>query len=412
MIKIISAIANPKLVILLLTVGSPHAIHEQIASLAPLSGYFKKELEYRSSHQMRQALFGDNCGDGECAGNPDDGHRGVSSQIHQPKGKPHWPPENIHYLSNPKSLRTAKSTNGDSETRKSKFELDHIQAAEDDSELSSQEGAINRVLEIDAVISKQRNLLSTSVSLDAAVKAYLLGLDAIDFSKCTEKFQLAFRSHRQAWERAIPLLTKHNSLRGEMHTLFDQIKAGSEEDKAKLEGILADITQTWKEVELAAKTGSKNTPQEAEGEMIVRINNETYEYLTRDRLDSADLTSLVSARRQVWEAWFAGNTKRLEELCPSETVTGDSTNPDWLRLQRVLDDSKAFAASGAVLESLVFDHNLVQVYDNVAILYVDFHGATNSANKSSAMSGRAVEVFVKREQTWHNSGWFLSFNGE
>jgi hypothetical protein len=109
-----------------------------------------------------------------------------------------------------------------------------------------------RILQIDAVLAKQRDLLSQEMSLAQAVKAYLVGLEAIDFSGCSQAFTAAFQRHRDAWEAAIPFLEQHASLRGEMHQLFEQIGQVDEANHEELARHTQAIMGSWAEVEAAA----------------------------------------------------------------------------------------------------------------------------------------------------------------
>lgn len=110
--------------------------------------------------------------------------------------------------------------------------------------------AIRHVLDVDRVIARQRDLSTDTVSLATAVATYVRGIDAIDFTGCPPEFVAAFRRHRDAWESAIPYLETHAELRGEMHVLFDRLRA---EEPVALAAVLRPIMSTWDEVEPIAQ---------------------------------------------------------------------------------------------------------------------------------------------------------------
>jgi Domain of unknown function (DUF4440) len=135
--------------------------------------------------------------------------------------------------------------------------------------------------------------------------------------------------------------------------------------------------------------------------------NESYEYTTKEKLQDGDLQALIKSRREVWEAWFAGDVEKLKKILPADVITGDSSNPNWIMLDDILKESQTFGETGQKLISLVFTKNKVQVQGESVILYVHFEGRLGDKEKTTPISGRAVEIFVKRENKWHNSGWFL-----
>ncbi|MCA9194895.1 MAG: hypothetical protein KDB03_24155 [Planctomycetales bacterium] len=114
---------------------------------------------------------------------------------------------------------------------------------------SAARSAITLVLEIDRVLAHQRDRMSETVPLASAVEAYLVGLNAIDYSACPPAFVEAFAAHRKAWEQSIEFFKQHAVLRGEMHQLFDQIRQQSEEQKSQLDLHVTSIMDTWKRVE-------------------------------------------------------------------------------------------------------------------------------------------------------------------
>ena len=109
--------------------------------------------------------------------------------------------------------------------------------------------AIRAVLEEDTRLGGVRNHAPESMPLAEAVGAYVRSLDAIDFGECPADFTAAFERHRDAWQESIPYLEEYPELRGEIHDLFDEIRAVSADARMRIESIEKGIWDTWAEVE-------------------------------------------------------------------------------------------------------------------------------------------------------------------
>lgn len=109
--------------------------------------------------------------------------------------------------------------------------------------------AIAQVFAADSVLSKQRDHLPEKHSLATAVRAYVLGLDNIDFSKCPDEFAKAFSTHRDAWNASITFFEKHDGLNGEMHAVIEKIRQMDKAIVSELDKCLIPILDSWKEVE-------------------------------------------------------------------------------------------------------------------------------------------------------------------
>ncbi len=120
------------------------------------------------------------------------------------------------------------------------------------SEPSEYAAQINRILEIDGVLAKQRDLLPAKQSLKTAVETYVLGLRGLDFSKCPPEFTTAFAAHREAWSNSATFFANHLEIRGEMHHAIDEIRALNAATARELDTFMAPIFETWKEVEKQA----------------------------------------------------------------------------------------------------------------------------------------------------------------
>lgn len=128
------------------------------------------------------------------------------------------------------------------------------------SKLPRAAAAIRTVLEADTELGSVRNHAPESMPLAEAVRAYVRGLDAIDFDECPPDFTAAFRRHRDAWQESIPYFEEHDRMRGELHDLFDKIRAVSVEARMGIESIEKSIWGTWAEVEAAVDRHGGGSP--------------------------------------------------------------------------------------------------------------------------------------------------------
>lgn len=119
------------------------------------------------------------------------------------------------------------------------------------------QAAIDQVLALDSVLSKQRDRLPEKHTLATAVQAYVFGLENIDFSQCPDEFTQAFKHHREAWNNSISFFEKHDQRRGEMHAVIEEIRKLDSTVVAELDQCMRPIFETWQQVEKAAKTVKK-----------------------------------------------------------------------------------------------------------------------------------------------------------
>lgn len=110
--------------------------------------------------------------------------------------------------------------------------------------------AMQRVLSADEWLGRTRNLAPHDVPLSTAIKDYVAGIDQLDFTGCPPEFSAAFQRHRDAWHDSIPFFDGFPALRGEMHDLFDTIRARADVGE-QLVAIEKSIWDTWAEVEAA-----------------------------------------------------------------------------------------------------------------------------------------------------------------
>jgi hypothetical protein len=118
-----------------------------------------------------------------------------------------------------------------------------------------------------------------------------------------------------------------------------------------------------------------------------------------------DDEELLRARETVWRAWFAGDTKTLEELVPPETIVMSGGEKEWKHQSDVLRSSTEFHSRGGKLVRLEFSRTEVQHFGHVAIVWSSYVVETEVDRKRSVGSSRVTEIFVWQHGRWTNPGW-------
>ena len=111
--------------------------------------------------------------------------------------------------------------------------------------------SIARVLEADTRLGTIRNHAGETAPLHVGLEAYAQSLAELDFQGCPAEFIDAFSEHREAWLASVPFFERHSDLRGELHDVFELIRAYGGEDQAALEEHEQAIWSTWRKVEAA-----------------------------------------------------------------------------------------------------------------------------------------------------------------
>ena len=114
---------------------------------------------------------------------------------------------------------------------------------------------------------------------------------------------------------------------------------------------------------------------------------------------------LLRVRETVWRAWFAGNTKTLEELVPPETIVMSGGEEKWKNQADVFRTAVEFHAQGGKLVRLEFPRTEVQHFGEVAIIWSSYVVETEVDGKRSSSAGRVTEIFVWQHGHWTNPGW-------
>jgi hypothetical protein len=103
---------------------------------------------------------------------------------------------------------------------------------------------VKQIFEKDSIFGGIRNHASEKISLSEAINNYSKNLMSLDFSNCTEEFELAFHKHIEAWLDFRKVSNKYPLLRGELHDIFTIIEKS--EDSTKFKSKLDKILETWK----------------------------------------------------------------------------------------------------------------------------------------------------------------------
>jgi ketosteroid isomerase-like protein len=118
-----------------------------------------------------------------------------------------------------------------------------------------------------------------------------------------------------------------------------------------------------------------------------------------------DDSQLLHVREAVWRAWFAGDTKTLKALVPPDTIVISGGEEKWKHQAEVFQSAQEFQAGGGKLICLEFPHTEVQHFGDVAIIWSNYLVETEMNGRRSVSSGRASEIFVRRNGQWTNPGW-------
>lgn len=116
---------------------------------------------------------------------------------------------------------------------------------------------------------------------------------------------------------------------------------------------------------------------------------------------------ILRLREAAWRAWFAGDEATLRQILPAEFIGIDMGDTPFSDLAATLAEARAFHAAGGSLVSLEFPETRAQQLGDVVVLYGRFSLILESQGKTSKLSGRLTEVFVRRAGRWWHPGWHL-----
>ena len=138
---------------------------------------------------------------------------------------------------------------------------------------------------------------------------------------------------------------------------------------------------------------------------IVRIYILVATVLMAAAAGAASKPDLLQTREAVWRAWFANDTRTLQDLVPSDTLVISAGESKWKKQADVFRTAAEFQAAGGKLVRLEFPRTEVQHFGDVAIVWSQYIVETEKGGKRSVSSGRVTEIFVRRNGRWTNPGW-------
>jgi len=127
-------------------------------------------------------------------------------------------------------------------------------------------------------------------------------------------------------------------------------------------------------------------------------------------LAPAEKKALLEAREAVWRAFFTNDQAQLDKLVPEDTIVLEgSLEKPFVRKAEILEFAKQSAQGGAKLVRLEFPQTELQVYGDTAIIYTTYlYELENARGKRHTSTGRATEIFVRRNGAWVNPGWHMT----
>ncbi len=119
---------------------------------------------------------------------------------------------------------------------------------------------------------------------------------------------------------------------------------------------------------------------------------------------------LLAAREAVWRAYFTNDQAQLDKLVPADTIVLDGPlEKPFVRKAEILASAQRGAEQGTKLVRLEFPHTEVQVYGTTAIIYTTYVYELERPNgQRQTTTGKATEIFVRRQGAWVNPGWLLA----
>jgi ketosteroid isomerase-like protein len=118
---------------------------------------------------------------------------------------------------------------------------------------------------------------------------------------------------------------------------------------------------------------------------------------------------ILAAREAVWRAYFTNDQAQLQKLVPADTIVleGPIDKP-FTRQPEILESARQMAGRGTRLIRLEFPQTEVQLYGSTAIIYTTYLYELETQGQRTTTTGKATEIFVRRDGAWVNPGWHLT----
>lgn len=118
-------------------------------------------------------------------------------------------------------------------------------------------------------------------------------------------------------------------------------------------------------------------------------------------------TEIVAIRDTAWRAYFANDQATMGRIFPANFISIGWSGGPWLDRAGTLADAASFASHGGSLVALEFPHTEIQLFGDVAVVYSMYVVEFNYDGITSRESGRATEVFQKKDGHWVHPSWHL-----
>lgn len=115
------------------------------------------------------------------------------------------------------------------------------------------EDCVSKIFIKDSLLGGIRNHASENISLSETIENYSDSVLSLDFKDCPEEFKIAFHNHIEAWLEMRKVTDKNLELRGELHTIFEELEISK--DSTEFKSHLKKIFDTWEIVEIKSKQG-------------------------------------------------------------------------------------------------------------------------------------------------------------
>lgn len=124
-------------------------------------------------------------------------------------------------------------------------------------------------------------------------------------------------------------------------------------------------------------------------------------------VDPAIEQQIVAIRDTAWRAYFANDQATMGRLFPANFISIGWSGGPWLDRAGTLADAASFASHGGGLVALEFPHTEIQLFGDVAVVFSLYVVEYNYDGITSRQSGRATEVFQKKDGHWVHPSWHL-----
>ena len=124
-------------------------------------------------------------------------------------------------------------------------------------------------------------------------------------------------------------------------------------------------------------------------------------------VDPAILRQIVAIRDTAWQAYFANDQAVMARLFPANFISIGWGGGTWLDRSGTLADAGAFSQHGGKLVALSFPHTEIQLFGDVAVVYSLYVVEFMYDGIQVRQSGRATEVFQKKDGHWIHPSWHL-----